>query len=243
MSLSLTPIEILHSSFSLVAIVISILIGLIIISKYFKFKQRNFLLIGIFWTGLTFPWLPTAITFIMVLTVGRGLPVQGYILIGIMILPLTVLCGLTAFTNLLGVKRKRRRAILLSVLVFNLVYESLIIYFLITNVNIIATLADVLTIQWSVFSQIYFIINLVLFLVTGILFSRKSLQSESKEIRFKGKLLMAAFISFTIGTVLDFAIPNPITYIIARLILLSSSIEFYIGFLLPERIKRLLIKE
>ena len=243
MSLSLTPIEILHSSFSLVAIVISILIGLIIISKYFKFKQRNFLLIGIFWTGLTFPWLPTVITFIMVLTVGYGLPVQGYILIGIMILPLTVLCGLTAFTSLLGVKRKRRRAILLSVLVFNLVYESLIIYFLITNVNIIATLADVLTIQWSIFSQIYFIINLVLFLVTGILFSRKSLQSESKEIRFKGKLLMAAFISFTIGTVLDFAIPNPITYIIARLILLSSSIEFYIGFLLPERIKRLLIKE
>ena len=243
MSLSLTPIEILHSSFSLVAIVISILIGLIIISKYFKFKQRNFLLIGIFWTGLTFPWLPTAITFIMVLTVGRGLPVQGYILIGIMILPLTVLCGLTAFTNLLGVKRKRRRAILLSVLVFNLVYESLIIYFLIRNVDIIARLADVLTIQWSIFSQIYFIINLVLFLVTGILFSRKSLQSESKEIRFKGKLLMAAFISFTIGTVLDFAIPNPITYIIARLILLSSSIEFYIGFLLPEGIKRLLIKE
>ena len=243
MSLSLTPIEILHSSFSLVAIVISILIGLIIISKYFKFKQRNFLLIGIFWTGLTFPWLPTAITFIMVLTVGRGLPVQGYILIGIMILPLTVLCGLTAFTSLLGVKRKRRRAILLSVLVFNLVYESLIIYFLIRNVDIIARLADVLTIQWSIFSQIYFIINLVLFLVTGILFSRKSLQSESKEIRFKGKLLMAAFISFTIGTVLDFAIPNPITYIIARLILLSSSIEFYIGFLLPERIKRLLIKE
>lgn len=243
MSLSLTPIEILHSSFSLVAIVISILIGLIIISKYFKFKQRNFLLIGIFWTGLTFPWLPTAITFIMVLTVGRGLPVQGYILIGIMILPLTVLCGLTAFTSLLGVKRKRRRAILLSVLVFNLVYESLIIYFLIRNVDIIARLADVLTIQWSIFSQIYFIINLVLFLVTGILFSRKSLQSESKEIRFKGKLLMAAFISFTIGTVLDFAIPNPITYIIARLILLSSSIEFYIGFLLPEGIKRLLIKE
>jgi hypothetical protein len=110
-------------------------------------------------------------------------------------------------------------------------------------VNIIASLKDPLTIEWSIFSQIYFIINLVLFLVTGVLFSRKSLQSESREIRFKGKLLMAAFISFTIGTVIDFAIPNPLTYIIARLILLSSSVEFYIGFLLPERIKRLLFKD
>lgn len=239
----LTEIEILHSSFSLVAIIISILIGLIIISKYFKFKQRNILLIGIFWTGLTFPWLPTVITFVMMLTVGYGLSVEWFILIGIVILPITVLCGLTAFTSLLGVKKKKRRLILLSVLAFNLVYESLIFYFLFTNVSVIATLADVLTIQWSVFSQIYFIINLVLFLVTGILFSRRSLQSESKEIRFKGKLLMTAFISFTIATVLDFAIPNPITYIIARIILVSSSIEFYIGFLLPERIKRLLIKE
>lgn len=239
----LTEIEILHSSFSLVAIIISILIGLIIISKYFKFKQRNILLIGIFWTGLTFPWLPTVITFVMMLTVGYGLSVEWFILIGIVILPITVLCGLTAFTSLLGVKKNKRRLILLSVLAFNLVFESLIFYFLFMNVNIIATLVDVLTIEWSLFSQIYFIINLVLFLVTGILFSRRSLQSESKEIRFKGKLLMAAFISFTIATVLDFAIPNPLTYIIARVILVSSSIEFYIGFLLPERIKRLLIKE
>lgn len=241
--MALTPIEILHSSFSLVAVLISILIGLIIISKYFKIRQRNILLIGIFWTGLTFPWLPTVITFIMMLTVGYGLTVEGFILIGIMILPITVLCGLTAFTSLLGVRKPKRRVILLSVLVFNLIFEGLIFYFLFTDVSVIATLEDVLIIEWSVFSQIYFIINLVLFLVTGILFSRKSLQSESREIRFKGKLLMAAFISFTIGTVLDFAIPNPLTYIIARLILLSSSVEFYIGFLLPERIKRLLFKE
>ena len=241
--MALTPIEILHSSFSLVAVLISILIGLIIISKYFKIRQRNILLIGIFWTGLTFPWLPTVITFIMMLTVGYGLTVEGFILIGIMILPITVLCGLTAFTSLLGVRKPKRRVILLSVLVFNLIFEGLIIYFLFIDVSVIATLEDVLIIEWSVFSQIYFIINLVLFLVTGILFSRKSLQSESREIRFKGKLLMAAFISFTIGTVLDFAIPNPLTYIIARLILLSSSVEFYIGFLLPERIKRLLFKE
>jgi len=241
--MALTPIEILHSSFSLVAIVISILIGLIIISKYFKFKQINILLIGIFWTGLTFPWLPTVITFVMMLTVGFGLSIEWFILIGIVILPITVLCGLTAFTRLLGVRKKKRRLILSSVLVFNLVFESLIFYFLFTDVTVIATLEDVLTIQWSIFSQIYFIINLILFLVTGVLFSKRSLQSESREIRFKGKLLMAAFISFTIGTVLDFAIPNPLTYIIARLILLSSSIEFYIGFLLPERIKRLLFKE
>ncbi|MFX1497774.1 MAG: hypothetical protein ACFFBH_09625 [Promethearchaeota archaeon] len=56
-------------------------------------------------------------------------------------------------------------------------------------------------------------------------------------------MLLTAFISFTIGTVLDFPISTTPIYIIARLILLSSSIEFYIGFLLPERIKKLILKD
>lgn len=240
--MALTGLDILHSIFTTIAVVISILIGLIIISKYFKLKQRNILLIGIFWTGLTFPWLPTVITFFMVVFLGFGLPVEGYILIGIVILPLTVLCGLTAFTSLLGTNQRKRKMILIIVLIFNLIFESLIIYFLFIDVPVIATLEGDFNINWSIFSQIYFIINLLIFLITGILFSRESLKSENREIKFKGKLLLIAFISFTIGTILDFAVAFTITYIIARLILLSSSIEFYIGFLLPERIKKLLFQ-
>jgi len=204
--MALTGLDILHSIFTTIAVVISILIGLIIISKYFKLKQRNILLIGI------------------------------------VILPLTVLCGLTAFTSLLGTNKGTRKKILIIVLIFNVIFESLIIYFLFADVPVIATLEGDFNINWSVFSQIYFIINLLIFLITGILFSRESLKSESREIKFKGKLLLIAFVSFTIGTILDFAVAFTVTYIIARLILLSSSIEFYIGFLLPERIKRLLFQ-
>jgi len=61
----LSGLDILHSIFTLVTVLISIIIGLIITSKYFKVKQTNVLLIGLFWTGLTFPWLPTVITFII----------------------------------------------------------------------------------------------------------------------------------------------------------------------------------
>lgn len=239
----LSGLDILHSTFTLIAVLISIIIGLIITSKYFKVKQINVLLIGLFWTGLTFPWLPTVITFIMLWFSENGLSVEGYIIIGITILPLTVLCGLTAFTNLLGIKKNKRRLILLLVLLFNLIFEILIFYFLFINVALIATLIPPFNIQWSPLSQVYFIINLALFLIVGILFSRRSMKSENREVKFKGKLLLTAFISFTIGTVLDFAISTTPTYIIARLILLSSSIEFYIGFLLPERIKKLILKD
>ncbi len=238
----LEGLDILHSSFTLVAVVISIIIGLIITSKYFKNKQFNVLLIGVFWTGLTFPWLPTVVTFIMLWFLESGLTVEGYIIIGITILPFTVLSGLIAFTRLLAIYKKKRRWIIGGVLIFNLIFEALIFYFIFTDVAIIATLDPPFNIKWSPFSQVYFIINLTLFLIVGILFSRKSMRAENREIKFKGKLLFAAFISFTVGTVLDFAISTTATYIIARLILLSSSIEFYIGFLLPERIKKLIFK-
>jgi hypothetical protein len=172
-----------------------------------------------------------------------GLTVEEYIIIGIIVLPITVLSGLAAFTKLLAIHKKKRSWILILVLVFNLIFEALIFYFLVTNVSIVATLDPPFNIKWSPFSQVYFIINLVLFLIVGIAFSRRSMRSENREIKFKGKLLFIAFISFTAGTVLDFAVSFTITYIIARLILLSSSIEFYIGFLLPERIKRAIFKE
>lgn len=171
-----------------------------------------------------------------------GLTVEGYILIGIIILPLTVLSGLTAFMRLLAIRKRKRRWIFISVLIFNFIYEALIFYFLFIDVSVIATLDPPFNISWSPFSQVYFIINLTLFLIVGLAFSRKSMKSENREVKLKGKLLFVAFISFTLGTVLDFAIPMTITYIIARLILLSSSLEFYFGFLLPDKIKKLFFK-
>ena len=80
-------------------------------------------------------------------------------------------------------------------------------------------------------------------LIPGILIARESLKSEDREIKLKGRFLLIAFISWTIGALMDAALdPNIITLTIARLILISSAIEFYCGFLLPERIKKIFLK-
>jgi uncharacterized membrane protein HdeD (DUF308 family) len=84
---------------------------------------------------------------------------------------------------------------------------------------------------------------ILLALITGIIFSRHSLQSNEQKIRLKGKFLRIAFISFTVGAIVDslFATES-ITLIIARLILASSAIEYYLGFFLPEKLAQRLIK-
>ncbi|MFX1337919.1 MAG: hypothetical protein ACFFDK_04865, partial [Promethearchaeota archaeon] len=62
--------------------------------------------------------------------------------------------------------------------------------------------------------------------------------------RWKGRFILIAFISFTIAALFDVGLPvTPATLVIARLILISSSFLFYLGFFLPDKIANLLIKE
>jgi len=80
-------------------------------------------------------------------------------------------------------------------------------------------------------------------MITGILFARESLRSESLEMKIKGKFLIIAFLSFTIGAFLDSLIlRGAFTVILTRLILISASIEFYFGFILPNWVKKIFIK-
>ncbi|MHA1489264.1 MAG: hypothetical protein ACTSRI_06380 [Promethearchaeota archaeon] len=85
---------------------------------------------------------------------------------------------------------------------------------------------------------------MLIILITGLLFGRETFKSDDPEIKLKGKMLILAFPSFAIGAILDATIPfTAITLIIVRLILISSSIEFYGGFILPKWMKKLLLKQ
>jgi hypothetical protein len=78
--------------------------------------------------------------------------------------------------------------------------------------------------------------------VSGILFGKESLGSENKEIRLKGQFLIAAFIFFFIGALMDAAIPlSPEILVITRIILIVSALLFDIGFFFPEFIRNIFL--
>ena len=82
-----------------------------------------------------------------------------------------------------------------------------------------------------------------MFLITGLLMGKECLRSENREIVLKGKFLIVAFISFLLGAMLDIILPlHPVGIMANRLILISSAIEYYIGFTLPEFVKKLILK-
>ena len=237
-------LDMVHGIFTIVFVIISIITGLIIVIKYFQLKKSQFLLFGLFWIGLTTPWWPTVIIFMIALLTGASISIQAFIVVGISFLPITIILGLIAFLKVLPMKKRNKRIILILSIIINAAYEVYFFAFLFIDISMIAeaSLTSPFMVNWSIPSQIYFIVSLLFFLYVGISFSVASIKSEDRTISLKGKFLLIAFLSFTIGTVLDFAIPTTIVFVIARLVLLTSTIEFYIGLMLPKWIKELFIK-
>ena len=89
--------------------------------------------------------------------------------------------------------------------------------------------------------------------ITGVIFAQKSVKSEDREIKLKGKLLRAAFITFTVAAVLDSMLGTifedpadpllAIFVVVVRILLTLSALEFYGGFLLPRWMKEILMKK
>ena len=98
--------------------------------------------------------------------------------------------------------------------------------------------------EYISFALYYFLIVLGTFLITGIIFAIRSLGAEDPAIRLKGKLLIGAFITFSIGIALDGLTPlNLITITIYRILVILGAFFFYSGFFLPSWLEKLILKK
>ncbi|MBD3211485.1 MAG: hypothetical protein GF311_02670 [Candidatus Lokiarchaeota archaeon] len=249
--MSLQPIDYLNGISSLIYVSVSIVVGLIILAKYFKLRDINFIFVGFTWIGMSEPWIPSGISFLCNLFTQMGLSLEIYVIIGNVFIPASVLCWLFAFTSMIYPEKKK--PILITYFIIGIIIEVILFYILFFEPTFISTLIGTfatesqlvrIDIEYKALILAYLLFIDITMLITGILFSRESLKSESPEIKLKGWLLLLAFLFWSIGGLLDSALPlNIITLPITRLLLVLSGILFYFGFLLPPWIKRLIIKQ
>ncbi len=225
--------EILQGSFSLIFVIISIIIGVKILFKYFEYKSSQFLLVGLTWIGLSTPWWPDSINLILILTTNSILSIEANFIIGTSTMPIFLLFWLKAFTDLAYVEKQK--LILIIFLIVGIIFEIIFYYFLFTQPNLIGTFKTPFQVVYGIYIEIFLIIFLLVVLITGILFGKKSLSSENPELKLKGKFLIVAFVLFTIGAFLDSIIPE--LFILARVVLDISALSFYFGFMLPNWLK------
>jgi len=247
-------VDILQGTLSLIYVLISFIIGVTIISKYGKFKNRLYILVGLCWVSLSTLWLPEAVSFIMSVMFTMGLPVQQtlpidwYLIMGNVFFPFAIICWIFAYTDMIN--KKREKLALFFVILYTIVFEGLFFYHFSLGTQLIGVINPVrpFSADLGIFLTVLLLIGFLLIFFTGIKFSRKSVKSENREVSLKGKLLQFAFVAFTIAALLEktarsillgTVFPDPtipllsVMLVVVRALLISSAIAFYGGFLLP----------
>jgi len=239
--MTLSPLDTVNGVFSLIFVAISIMIGVIILTRYFKYKERIYFLVGATWILISSPWWSSCLSFLVALNNGFGIHERLYFLIGNILTPFAIVLWLLAFTEFLY--SEKRKLILFIFGIIGAVFEILFFIFLFLDPNLIGTLNPPVDVKYNSFIMIFQIIFISIVVVTGFLFANLSLKSKDPEVKLKGKLLIIAYITFAVGAFLDSAIPlNEVTIIITRLILITSAICWYGGFILPKWMKKYLFK-
>jgi len=240
--MALEALDIVNGVFSLIFVAISLLVGLIILSKYFQYKERVYFLVGCTWILISEPWWPSSLSFLIAIANGVGLSSQMYFLIGNLFVPVAIIVWLIAFTEFLY--KEKRKLILMIFGIYGILFEIIFFILLFQNPELIGDLNPPVDVNYKFFIMVSLISFLLIVVISGFLFANLSLKSDDPEVKLKGKLLILAYISFSIGALLDSSIPlNEITIIITRIILITSAIEWYGGFILPGFLRKFLLKK
>ena len=240
--MALSPLDTLNGVFSIIFVAVSLLVGIIILTRFFKYKEKIYLLVGITWVLIASPWWPSSISFLVALSNGIGITPEAYFLIGNLFAPFAIIIWLLAFTEFLYINK--RKLILLVFSIFGLIFEILFLTFLFLDTNFIGVLNPPVDVNYKSFIMIFLIAFLLIIVVTGFLFANLSLKSDDPEVKLKGKLLIIAYITFSIGALLDSSIPlNEVLIIITRLILILSAFCWYGGFIMPNWMKKYLLRK
>ena len=179
----------------------------------------------------------------MVLLTGNILEDGIYFFLANAFIPPIHITWSIAFSDLL-LKGRKKKIFILVMAIQAIIFEIIFLSLLFIDLSLIGTRIAPFYVKWTDFIIFYLLISIIMFLIMGILFVRKSLRSENKEIQLKGKFLLVAFITFAIGTIIDaLGIVTELTLVLARIFVIISAINFYIGFTLPKYIKKLIIKE
>ena len=228
--------------FSMIFVFFSLFLGILILLKYFKYKERIYLLVGLVWILISEPWWPSSLSFLIALNNGVGLPSESYFIIGNILVPLATALWLVVFTEFLYTEK--RKLILLVFTIYGLIFEIVFFILLFIDPNLIGNLNPPVDVSYKSFIMVYLLSFLLIVVVSGLFFARLSLKSDDPEVKLKGKLLIGAYITFFIGSLIDSSIPlNSFVIILTRLLLIVSAFFWYAGFILPRWLKKYLIKQ
>lgn len=237
---NLTLLDVFNGVFSLIFVVISFIIGIKLIFKYYIYKRDEIIAVGLTWIFLSSAWWGIVILFLFYVLFSYRISTFFYLLIGNIFVPLALLCWIYAFSSMVYPMSKKK--ILSIFLAICIPYDVVLVIFLFINPNLIGHFKTEFYLESELYPTVFQIFAVLTAIITGILFTKNALKSEDPKVRLKGKFLLLAFITFSFASFCEaIVLLDPLTLVIMRIILIASSIIYYLGFFLPEKLEDWLI--
>ena len=235
----------LSGIFGFLAVAIAWLYGGITLYKYVKTKER---ILFYFFLAVIFtisPWYPSGLGYIYWLFTREALAYSVYVLLGTIGAPIALFAWIQIYMPALHPNQKNV-AIIISIII-SIVFYVYLIYFLFISPgapveNLIGIKDSAIDISYKGFVLIFLAFSLIISTITGNEFAIASLKVKGNPvILWKGRFLVLSFNLFTVGAIGDGFIPlTPATLIIFRLFMMLASTFYYIGFIMPSWMKKIL---
>ncbi|TFF97623.1 MAG: hypothetical protein EU547_03820 [Promethearchaeota archaeon] len=240
-----TPFQVLQGVLGLIWVLIAIIVGIRILLKARELTRKDLIGVGLTYILVSSAWWGVVIQFIYYGIFPNPLPPALYLLIANMFIPIGLFFWMYSFSETIIPFNKK--IILIITAIFVIIWEIILFIFIFSdNIALVGTINEINPLDSSHGDVMrYFIIAaIIIFVGTGCYFSYKSITLEQIEIKWKGRFLLLAWISFAIGAIMDAIIPThtELTLILTRIILISSAFEYYLGFFLPAKLKEILLK-
>ncbi|MFX1443635.1 MAG: hypothetical protein ACFFHV_09500 [Promethearchaeota archaeon] len=238
----LTQQQMIDGIIGLIYPAVGILIGGLIASKYAAYKRKELLFVGLSLIFMTTPWLALGITFITMVFFDFVLQDNIYFFIYIAFVAFSSIFWIWAMAILLAPASLKKIVPIYSVVC--LTYEIYIIAMLIINPYSIMHRAGPMEVDAAPIIPLFTLFAAVLALVTMFIFVRNLLKSENVKMVWRGRFLFVSIICLVIALIIVISNTTNIGLIlISRILYIAQCFFSYLGWLLPNRVAKLIIKE
>ena len=210
-------------------------------------KRKNKLLYAfcLFLLCINTPWMPSGFGYLVWLITGEIISYQIYVILGTTGVPIAFLTWFYIYTKLLHPHWKKY--VLISVGLFSIIFYVYVFYYLFFAPgapieNMIGIKKTELDIEYRAFVIIYIACLLIIGAPTFLHFAIASIRTkDDPKIQWRGRFILISLILFMIGAPIDaLYTPEPIFLVLIRIILILTALFFYLGFVMPNFLKKLL---
>ncbi len=229
----------------LISICFTLILAIFVLSIAIRRKNKLLYAFCLFMLFINTPWMPSGFGYLYWLITGKIIAYEIYILLGTMGIPIAFLMWFYIYTSLLYPNWKKYVLIITGIA--SIIFYVYVFYFLFFAPAapidyMIGIKKTELDIEYRGFVLIFIAVLLLIGAPTFLHFAIASIRTkDDPKIQWRGRFILISLICFMIGAPIDALFtPDPIFLVLIRIILLLTALFFYMGFVMPDWVQKML---